>query len=202
LLPRSAYIDSPDVVARRLLGKLLVRSTESATLIARIVETEAYLGTDDPAAHAFAGRTARTEVLFGAPGHAYVYTIYGIYACLNVSCEPEGHAGCVLIRALEPIAGLPEMTANRGLAAGARPAALTAGPGRLCRALDITRAEFNGIDLTDASSTLQARDDGFAVRDRDLAITGRIGVNKASERPLRFALMGHPCVSKGKFHKL
>jgi DNA-3-methyladenine glycosylase len=191
LLLRETYLGAPDGVSRMLLGKLLVRRQGDATMVGRIVETEAYFGVDDPAAHSFAGRTARTEVLFGPPGHAYVYLIYGMHACLNVSCEPEGQAGCVLIRALEPVAGLELMAVNRGLAAPVRPAMLTAGPGR------ITRAGFNGMDLTSAGSELQIREDGFVVG--EVGVTARIGISKAAERQARFVVAGNACLSRGRF---
>ncbi len=192
-------MDPPDQVARLLLGKLLVRTIDGERLIGRIVETEAYFGIDDPAAHSAAGRTARTEVLFGPPGHAYVYLIYGMYTCLNVSCEPEGQAGCVLIRALEPLQGLAAMALNRKLDPGAKPSALTAGPGRLCQALAIHRADHNGMDLTEAASNLQIQEDKFVVP--QVCITPRIGIRLATERPLRFTMDGHPCVSQGHFRR-
>src|SRR5579872_2418171 len=120
VLPREFYLRPPDVVARALLGKRLVRrykpeSGRLERLAGRIVEVEAYFGQDDPAAHAFAGKTARNHVLFGPPGFAYVYFIYGMYFCLNFSCEPEGQAGGVLLRALEPLEGLGTMARLRGL---------------------------------------------------------------------------------------
>ena len=118
LVPRALFLDPPDVVARKLLGKLLVRAGEA--LVGRIVEVEAYFGESDPAAHSFAGKTARNAVLFGPPGHAYVYFVYGMHFCLNVSCEPEGVAGCVLLRALEPLCGLEAMAMGRGRAAPVR----------------------------------------------------------------------------------
>lgn len=192
-------MDPPDQVAQLLLGKLLVRTIDGERLIGRIVETEAYFGIDDPAAHSAAGRTARTEVLFGPPGHAYVYLIYGMYTCLNVSCEPEGQAGCVLIRALEPLQGLAAMALNRKLDPGAKSSALTAGPGRLCQALAIRREDHNGMDLTDAASNLQIQEDRFVVP--QVCITPRIGIRLATERPLRFTMDGHPCVSQGHFRR-
>jgi DNA-3-methyladenine glycosylase len=193
ILPRSFYLDAPEQVARRLLGKLLVRKMNSATLVGRIVEVEAYIGEQDAAAHAFSGRTARNGVLFGPPGHAYVYFIYGMYYCLNVSCEPEGRAGGVLIRALEPIAGLEEMTRLRGLPITAKPEMLTSGPGRLCQAFGILRGDHNGVDLTNPSSDLQIIDDGFVPL--NIAVTPRIGIRKAAELPLRFLIEGNPFVS-------
>jgi len=114
-LPRSFFSRDPRRVARELLGKLLIRNRGKKVLAGRIVEVEAYLGSGDPAAHAAAGLTPRNRVLFGPPGHAYVYFIYGNHFCLNVSCQPKRQAGCVLFRALEPIAGLEEMARARGL---------------------------------------------------------------------------------------
>ncbi|MGA9244066.1 MAG: DNA-3-methyladenine glycosylase [Silvibacterium sp.] len=193
ILPRSFYLDSPEIVARKLLGKLITRRINGKKVAGRIVELEAYLGLDDPAAHAFAGKTARNAVIFGPPGFAYVYFIYGMYYCLNVSCQPDGHAGCVLIRALEPVDGLETMARFRKLPASARPQLLTSGPGRLCQALDITRAAHNGLDLTSRKSVLQIHDDGF---EPDLIrSTPRIGIRKAVEHPLRFLVEGNSFVS-------
>lgn len=197
LLPRVFFEDRPDRVAGLLLGKLLVHRTRAGILAGRIVEAEAYLGPHheppDPAAHCYCGPTPRNQVLFGPAGHAYVYVIYGRSFCMNVSCEPDGQAGCVLLRALEPIRGLRQMEQNRGVAANAPLKVLTCGPGRLTQALGLTRAEHNGLDLTSAKSTLQIRDDGYAV-EKPL-VTPRIGIRHATEWPLRFAQEGHACVS-------
>ena len=190
-LPRSFFVHSPEVVARALIGKLLVRERAGARMAGRVVETEAYFGTDDPAAHSAAGRTTRTEVLFGAPGHAYVYLIYGMHWCLNVSCEPEGQAGCVLFRAMEPVEGLAAMHALRGDAVPVKK--LASGPGRLCSALGITRPECNGADMTDAGSGLWLGDDGFAPS--AIEVTPRIGITKSAERLARFVVAGSPFVS-------
>jgi len=194
ILPRSFYLHSPDIVGRSLLGKLITRKLDGERLTARIVEVEAYFGLDDPAAHSFYGKTERNAVLFGPPGVAYVYFIYGMYYCLNVSCEPDGQAGGVLIRALEPIAGLETMARLRKLPANAKPQLLTSGPGRLCQALDITRAAHNGIDVTRSASELQIRDDGY--RPEDIQATPRIGISKAVDRPHRFVVAGNAFVSK------
>ncbi len=197
LLDRNFFLGPPDRVALSLLGKLLIRKPDDPSdepTIGRIVEVEAYFGANDPAAHAFAGKTARNAVLFGPPGHAYVYFIYGMYHCLNVSCEPDGKAGCVLIRALEPIAGLATMTRRRNLPANARPRLLASGPGRLCQAMAITRAGHNGLDLTLAGSALTLAEDGFS--SRRIETTPRIGIRHAADRPLRFTLRGNPCLSK------
>ena len=194
VLPRSFYLDPPDVVAPRLLGKLVRRRLDGQSLTGRIVEIEAYLGLDDPAAHAYTGKTDRNAVLFGPPGVAYVYFIYGMYYCLNISCLPDGQAGGVLIRALEPVEGLATMARLRKLPASASPRLLTAGPGRLCQALDITRATHNGLDVTSRTSPLQVLEDGYepeAVR-----ATPRIGIRKAVEHPLRFVVDGNPFVSR------
>ncbi len=192
-LPRAFFDRDPREVARDLLGKLLVRCHGNQLLAGRIVETEAYLGRDDPAAHAAAGRTPRNAVLWGPPGHAYVYLIYGNHYCLNVSCLPEGVAGCVLFRALEPVAGLTKMARARHLdpAAGRL---LTAGPGRLAQALGITRPRDNDKDMTNPSaSDLLILDDGF--RPVEIAVTTRIGITKAAQEPLRYHIAGNQFVS-------
>jgi len=196
LVPRSLYERTPDIVARALLGKLLVRELNGEHLIARIVEVEAYFGAEDPAAHAFVGQTARNAVLFGPPGFAYVYFIYGMYYCLNVSCEPEGQAGGVLIRALEPVAGLATMARLRKLPPNPKPQLLTSGPGRLCQALDITRAAHNGLDVTHASSCLRIEDDGH--QPADVLVTPRIGIRHAVERPARYLIAGNKFVSRSR----
>jgi DNA-3-methyladenine glycosylase len=185
ILPPSFYLGSPEVVARKLLGKLIVRRLGRERLTGRITEIEAYPGTGDPASHTFNGKTARNAVLFGPPGVAYVYFIYGMYDCLNFSCRPDGEPGGVLIRALDPIDGLETMARLRGLATVPnKPSTLTSGPGRLCLALDITRANANGLDVTRANSPLQVVDDGF--RPPSILATPRIGIRKAADRPLRF----------------
>jgi len=187
LLSRRFYLRPPDLVARGLLGKVLARRLNGEWLSGRIVETEAYFGQDDPAAHTFAGKTARNAVLFGPPGFSYVYFIYGMYFCLNVSCEPDGQAGGVLIRALEPLTGQATMARLRGLSASsAKSSLLTSGPGRLCQALGITRAGQNGLDVTNAESELQILKDGF--RAGPILTTPRIGIRKAVEWPQRFVL--------------
>jgi DNA-3-methyladenine glycosylase len=197
LLPREFFLAPPDRVARRLLGKLLIRQPDHPsedTTIGRIVEVEAYFGSGDPAAHAFAGKTNRNAVLFGPPGHAYVYFIYGMHHCLNVSCEPEGQAGCVLIRALQPIAGLTTMARRRNLAADSHPRWLTSGPGRLCQALAINRAQHNALNLTCPDSQLTLASDDFTPHAIDT--TPRIGIRHATDRLLRFTLSANPFLSR------
>jgi len=186
ILPRSFYRHSPEVVARKLLGKLITRNLNGERLTGRIIEVEAYLGLSDPAAHTFAGKTARNAVLFGPPGFSYVYLIYGMHYCLNFSCQPDGKAGGVLIRALQPVAGLETMARLRGFSAPVKPGLLCSGPGRLCQALEITRAEHNGLDVTSAASPLQVLDDGF--RPASILVTPRIGIRKAVDMPLRFVV--------------
>ncbi len=200
LLPRAFFWEPTERAAPRLLGKLLVHKTAAGILAGRIVEVEAYLGPHnnppDPAAHTYRGPTPRNSVIFGPPGHAYVYAIYGRYFCMNVSCEPDGQAGCILIRALEPTAGLPQMALNRSLASGAPARQLTSGPSRLCQALGLTRQSHNGLDLLDPVSPLQLRDDGFRVS--KVLISPRIGIKHAVDWPLRFALPENSCVSGPK----
>jgi DNA-3-methyladenine glycosylase len=207
LVERTFLEAPPEQVAPRLLGKILAHRIrdENGTkyLAGRIVEVEAYMGphneTPDPAAHAHRGPTPRNQVLFGPAGHAYVYAIYGKYFCMNVSCETQGKAGSVLIRALEPLAGLEQMALSRGLKPAAKvvkPGQLTSGPSRLCQALGITRAGQNGLDLLDSASPLQLLDDGFAVS--EVHVTARIGISHAVDLPLRFSLRDHDCVSGPK----
>lgn len=175
-------------MARALLGKVLARRLDGEWLTGRIVETEAYFGKDDPAAHAFAGKTQRNAVLFGPPGHAYVYFVYGMHWCLNVSCEPDGQAGCVLIRAMAPLMGLETMARLRGAAKRKLIASglIASGPGRLCQAMAITRAGQNGADVTDRASELQIWDDGY--EPQRVRVTPRIGIRKAADRPHRYLL--------------
>jgi DNA-3-methyladenine glycosylase len=174
-----------------------VRRTPAGNLVGRIVEVEAYLGPHnnppDPAAHSHRGPTPRNEVLFGPAGHAYVYSIYGMYFCMNISCESVGRAGCLLLRALEPITGKDLMTKHRNVAHDAPERMLTSGPSRLCQALALTRPAHNGLDLLNAESPLQVRDDGFTLD--EYLVTTRIGIKHAVDRPLRFVIPDHPCVS-------
>jgi DNA-3-methyladenine glycosylase len=186
LLPRAFYSRSPEIVARALLGKLLIRTLHGERLTGRIIEVEAYLGPTDPASHTARGLTPTNAVLFGPSGHAYVYFIYGMYYCLNVSCHLEGKPGGVLIRALDPIEGLDTMARLRGLPAHAKPKLLTGGPGRLCQAFGITRKTDNGIDVTSADSSIQIADDGTSPG--KIQVTPRIGIRKAVDMPLRFLI--------------
>ena len=185
----------PRRVARALLGKLLIRKTPRGVLAGRIVETEAYLGDEDEAAHSFAGKTARNAVLFGPPGRAYVYFIYGNHYCLNVSCLQDGVAGGVLFRALEPIAGIEEMAAARDVEVR-NPGDLrriSSGPGRMAEALGVTRERDNDKSFVSAKSDLRIGDDGYRVR--AVLVTPRIGIVKSAAMPLRFLLAGNRFVS-------
>ena len=196
-LPRDFYARDPRAVSRDLLGRVLVRRQQRKLLTARIVEVEAYLGENDPAAHSASGRTARNFVLFGPPGLSYVYFIYGNHYCFNVSCLPDGEAGGVLFRALEPISGIEQMAEARDISidATADLRKLTSGPGRLAEAFSITRERDNEKDLTSPKSDLFIVDDGF--RPRHIEITPRIGITKAAQRPLRYIIAGNKFVSKG-----
>jgi len=197
-LDRAFFSRDPRRVARELLGKVVVRQHSGALLTARIVEVEAYLGEQDPAAHSAAGNTARTAVLFGPPGLAYVYFIYGNHYCLNISCEPEGQAGSVLVRALEPLSGVEEMAKARGIEIHSPKdlLRLTSGPGRLAQAFSITRVRDNGCDLTSGDSNLWIGEDGY--RARGIRLTPRIGITKAAEKALRYLLVENVFVSGPK----
>lgn len=171
--------------ARALLGKIIVHGTTAG----RIVETEAYLGSGDLAAHSARGETARTKVIFGPPGHAYVYFIYGMYDCLNIVVEPEGIAGCVLIRAVEPVEGIEEMRARRGVE---KLEQLANGPGKLTRALGIT-LRHNGADLTRGPITIHLPEKRSPF---DTAVSPRIGITKSPDLPLRFYIKDNRFVSR------
>ena len=186
ILPRSFYLRPAVEVARDLLGKVLVHGRSAGV----IVETEAYLGGDDLAAHSARGLTDRTRVIFGPPGHAYVYFIYGMYECLNLVAEPEGSPGCVLIRALEPIDGIESMRKRRPSAR--KPEDLANGPGKLTLALGITRSH-NGADVTRGPLTVRKPREDRAI---EIAVTPRIGITQCTDWPLRFLIRGNPNVSR------
>jgi DNA-3-methyladenine glycosylase len=187
-----AFYDRPtEQVARDLLGCVLECTTPDGPAAGRIVETEAYLGPDDPACHAVAGRTERTWHLHGPPGIAYVYFIYGAHWCFNAVTREEGHGSAVLVRALEPVAGVDLMRARRRVN---RDVDLTNGPGKLCQALGITGA-LDGGRLDRHPLRVLAAD---AVPDSDIEITARIGITQAADWPLRWLIRGNPYVSKGR----
>src|SRR5579859_3368070 len=198
-LPAQFYIPDPREIAPKLLGKLLLRGKGRSLRAGRIGELEAYLGADDAAAHAAAGLTQRNRVLFGPPGRAHVYLTYGLHFCLNISCMPEGQAGCLLFRAIEPLAGFSAMAKARGLTFAAddkEPQTLrllSSGPARLCQALEITRERDNNRDMTSPDSGLWIADDGYEVK--KVAITPRIGITKSAALPLRYYIAENPFVS-------
>ena len=185
ILRREFYARPATEVARALLGKVLVHGPAAGA----IVETEAYLGGDDLAAHSARGVTPRTRVIFGPPGHAYVYFIYGMYECLNLVCEAVGSPGCVLIRALEPVAGLDLMRSRRPAARKLED--LASGPGKLTLAMAISRAQ-NGADVTRGSLVVR---DPAAAATFAIQVTPRIGITKCADLPLRFVIEGNRFVS-------
>lgn len=179
-LPRAFYDRDPVVVARELLGKRLVRVSDGVERIGRIVEVEAYLGPHDLAAHSSRGRTERTRVMFGPPGHAYVYLVYGLHCCMNVVTEREGHASAVLLRAVEPVRNIEGSTR---------------GPGLLCRAMGIDR-RLNGHDLTGGDLFIAGSP---GTEPSAIVRRPRIGVEYAgrwARRLLRFYIRGNPFVSR------
>jgi len=190
ILPRSFYARGTVEVARDLLGKVLVHACKTGPAAGIIVETEAYLGGDDLASHSAAGITDRTRVIFGPPGHAYVYLSYGMHDCMNIVAEPAGTPGCVLVRALEPIEGLDVMRQRRPKARTDRD--LASGPGKLTRALGITR-KHTGVDMTKGDLVVRSRP---AVPPSEIAVTPRIGITKCAELPLRFFIQGNRFVSR------
>ena len=176
-------------LARDLLGRILFYRTPDGLLAGRIVETEAYTGAADPASHAFRGRTARNTVMFGPAGHAYVYFSYGMHYCLNVTAERPGTAGAVLLRALEPLAGIDIMRAQGDHGPEPR---LLSGPGKIGRAFGLT-LEDNGRDFTRGSLGISA---GTLIADGQVAISRRIGISRAMDFPYRFAVAGSRSVSR------
>jgi len=188
-LPRQFFVRDPVVLARDLLGRVLFYKTPDGLLAGRIVETEAYTGEADPASHAFRGRTARNAVMFGPAGHAYVYFSYGMHYCLNVTAEAQGTAGAVLLRALEPLAGVEVMRARGDHGPESR---LLSGPGKVGRAFGLSLVD-NGRDFTRGPLGLAT---GAPVPDREVAISRRIGISRAVDLPYRFAVLSSPSVSK------
>jgi len=186
ILKRAFYQRPTEQVARDLLGKVLVHGLTAGI----IVETEAYPGGDDLASHSSRGITPRTQVIFGPPGHAYVYFIYGMYECLNIVAEPDGQPGCVLIRALEPVAGIDIMRQRRPSARKVED--LASGPGKLTLALAITRAQY-GMDMTRGSLVVRQPE---KVRAYPIDVTPRVGIRQCADRPLRFLIRGNPSVSR------
>jgi DNA-3-methyladenine glycosylase len=189
VLPRGFYQRPTLVVARGLLGKLLVRSTPEGTVAVGITEVEAYLGVDDPACHTFGGRrTPRTETMWGEAGFAYVYLIYGLHSCLNAVTVGEGEPEAVLVRGGRPVLGAALIRQHRGPRVAE--SALTDGPGKLCQALALTTAD-DGTDLCDVTGGLVIRDAGFRVVPGSVERLPRVGVDSAGDAalwPLRLRL--------------
>jgi DNA-3-methyladenine glycosylase len=190
ILDRKFYERPTVEVARDLLGKVLVHGKTAG----RIVEAEAYLGLRDLAAHASRGITNRTRVLFGPPGKAYVYFIYGMYECLNLVAEPGGTAGCVLIRALEPLTGIGTMRRRRPNARSIED--LASGPGKLTIAMGITRSH-NGVDVTRGSLTVR---EWHAEQHFEVEVTPRIGIRHCTDWPLRFLIAGNRFISRNRLN--
>jgi DNA-3-methyladenine glycosylase len=170
------------------LGRILFYRTPDGLLAGRIVETEAYTGASDAASHAYRGRTARNAVMFGPAGHAYVYFTYGMHYCLNVTAERKGTAGAVLLRALEPLAGVDIMQARGDRGPATR---LLSGPGKIGRGFGLT-LEDNGRDVTRGPLGIAA---GIRTPDVAIAVTKRVGISRAVDLPYRFAVLGSPSVS-------
>ncbi len=193
-LNRDFFARDTLTVARRLLGQRLVRVLDGRRLTGRIVETEAYIGDGDEACHASRGRTKRNATMFGPPGHAYVYFIYGMYHCLNAVTERDGYPAAVLIRALEPLTGLEAMRTRRD---GRPDTELTSGPGKLCMALEIDRS-FDGADLCAPDARLFVKA-GKPVPDGAIAAGPRVGVRgdeTALNAPWRFYVRDNRHVSR------
>ena len=187
---RDAFYDRPtDIVSRELLGAILECTTPEGVTRGRIVETEAYLGPDDPACHAVAGVTSRTEHLFGPPGRAYVYFIYGMYWCFNAVTRERGHGSAVLVRAVSPTDGIELMRHRRPRVKRDRD--LTNGPGKLCLAMGIV-GDMSGSSLRTGPIIIR---EGSDVSDEEVVVTPRIGITRAAEWPLRYLIRDDPYVS-------
>ncbi len=187
ILPESFFARDTIQVARDLLGKVILHGSTGGM----IVETEAYVGGDDLASHSARGLTNRTRVIFGPPGRAYVYFIYGMYECLNLVAEPDGTPGCVLIRALEPLTGIDLMRKRRPAAKKVED--LASGPGKLTLALDITRKEY-GANVTDGGPLTVRR--WSRQPEFSMQVTPRIGIRHAADWPLRFLMKDNKFVSR------
>jgi len=199
LLPRGFFAESSLEVAPRLLGCVLEHETGEGLVAVMLTEVEAYDGATDPASHAYRGRTGRNAVMFGEPGHAYVYFTYGMHFCVNVVCRPEGTASAVLLRAGRVIEGIPLATARRPAARNGND--LARGPARLCQALGIGRS-LDGADVCDPASPLRIRPPAGERSAADAGISRgpRVGISAAADRPWRFWLTGDPTVSPYRAH--
>lgn len=190
ILKRAFYDRETEIVAREMLGKILETRTPDGVTSGMIVETEAYIGEHDLACHAAAGRTRRTEPLYGKPGNSYVYFIYGVHWCVNAVTRAEGSPSAVLIRAVEPVRGEKLMRARRG--PRPRDIDLTNGPGKLCAAMGIDGA-MNGLSLQRGAIVIR---DFQSVDDGDIVVTPRIGITKCADWPLRYFIRGNRFVSR------
>ncbi len=190
VLNRSFYCRNTLTVAKQLLGKLLVRELPEGKVAGKIVEVEAYRGSDDPASHAYKGKTQRNQIMFGEGGYAYIYFIYGKHFCLNVTTEKVGVPGAVLIRAVEPVYGIEIMKRKRRTE---NVKSLTNGPGKLTQAMDIT-VELNGWDLTRGEKLYIC--DLDVVEPFEVVSSGRIGVKAGADKPWRFFIKGNLFVSR------
>ena len=189
-LPPAFYARPTPEVARRLLGHILLSDVNGRRVAGRIVETEAYVGPDDPACHGYrARRTRRNASLFGPPGTAYVYFTYGMHWCLNAVTEAPDFPAAVLIRALEPVAGLATMRRRRG---GLADGELCSGPAKLCAALGVT-GRLDGVSLQRGVLRIVR---GPSRQRRDIIVTPRVGISRAADWPLRFLIEGSPWVSR------
>lgn len=205
ILPRVFFDRPATAVAPELLGCVLAHHVADGVVAAEIVEVEAYMGRADPPSHAFRGQTARNEVMFGEPGHAYVYFTYGMHFCVNLVCQPAGEASAVLLRAGRVVDGVELAAARRAGASGRngsrRLAELASGPARLCQALGIDRAQ-NGSDVCDPGGALRVLAlEGFSGLPADRIAAGpRVGVSTGAEVPWRFWIAGDPTVSAYRAH--
>jgi len=190
VLPRAFYARKTLIVAKELLGKHLVRRVKEGEMVGKVVEVEAYRGSDDPASHAYRGKRPRSKLMFGKAGIAYVYFIYGNHHCLNVTTERVGVPGAVLFRALEPVKGMEVMQKNRGTKSLSN---LTNGPGKLTQALNITKKQ-NGLDLTKEGELFihDPEEKEFP----EIVSTKRVGVKAGLDKPWRFYIKENRFVSR------
>ena len=195
LVPREFYLQDTLLVGSQLLGKLLVRRDGNAIRVAKIVETESYLGSIDAASHSYRGPTARNVSMFGQAGHVYVYFTYGVHWMLNFVTQDEGIGNAVLIRAVEPLVGIDLMRKAVGASPDFPVQRLTNGPAKLAKAFGITREGFDGMDLCDPAAILTVHESLDTEHFR-IVETTRIGITRNADKPWRFYISGNPCVSR------